>query len=61
MTMIYSVLAQASAAEEGASTRSLLDSIPTDPASLFALALTVGSIGLVIWFGRDRGKGDKQE
>lgn len=46
--------------DEGLSFSDILDSIPTDPASLFTLLLFVGSVGLVIWFGRPKGgKGGK--
>lgn len=49
-----------SAADEGLSFSDVLESIPTDPASLFTLLLFVGSLGLVIWFGRSKGgKGDR--
>jgi hypothetical protein len=47
-------------ADDGLTFSEMLDSIPTDPASLFTILLLLASVGLVIWFGRPKGgKGDK--
>ena len=49
-----------STAEEGLTFSEVLDTLPTDPASIFTILLLVGSLGLVIWFGRPKGgKGGK--
>lgn len=64
MSMLLASLASAatlqSTADEGLTLSEVLDSIPTDPASIFTILLLVGSVGLVVWFGRPKGgKGDK--
>jgi hypothetical protein len=45
---------------DGLTLRDLLDSLPTDPASVFTIALLVGSALLVLWAGRPKGKGGRQ-
>ena len=62
----YSILtalaapAAAQAADEGLSFGEILSDLPTDPASIFTVLLLVGSLLLVLWFGRPKGgKGDK--
>ncbi len=37
--------------------REVVSDLPTDPGSLFALALVVGFFGLLFHFGRERGGG----
>lgn len=47
-----------STADDGLSFGDILDSVPTDPASIFTLLLLVGCFGAVVWFGsRSNGKG----
>lgn len=53
------VFAVAQSADEGL-LDGILESAPTDPASIFALLLIVGVAGAVIWFGRPRGGGGNQ-
>ena len=47
--------AAAQAADDGLSFGEILADLPTDPASIFTLALLIGSLALVLWFGRPRG------
>ncbi|HUF76355.1 MAG TPA: hypothetical protein VMM35_08755, partial [Longimicrobiales bacterium] len=65
MTNIISALASAAALAQtgpdgGLTFGEVLGAIPTDPASIFTVLLLVGSVGLVLWFGRPKGgKGGK--
>jgi hypothetical protein len=43
----------------GLSGQAIFESLPRDPASIFALALVVGGALAVIWFGRPKGGGTK--
>ena len=43
--------------EAGIDGNQILDSLPRDPASIFALLLIVVGAGAVLWFGRPRGSG----
>lgn len=47
-------LARASA-NDGLSFREIVESLPTDLASVVTLVLVLGSLALVIWAGRPRG------
>jgi hypothetical protein len=50
----------AQAADDGLSLGEILSDLPTDPASIFTLLLAIGSVALVLWFGRPKGgKGGK--
>jgi len=42
---------------EGLSATKMFESLPHDPASIFALLLIVGAAGAVMWFGRPKGGG----
>ena len=47
-------------ADDGLTFSDMLAAVPTDPASIFTILLLVGSVGLVLWFGRPKGgKGGK--
>ena len=47
----------ASAQEEGLTLSEVVDSLPTDPASLFTVGLMVVFFGMVLWVGRGGPKG----
>jgi hypothetical protein len=42
---------------EGLTFQDIVASLPTDPVSLFVLAMVAGLVVLVLWTGRPRGKG----
>ncbi len=44
---------------DGLSGREVIESLPGDPASLFAFALVVGAMVAIIWFGRPGGGGTR--
>ena len=46
-------------ADGGLTGNEVLQSLPRDPASIFALILIVASAIAVLWFGRPRGGGTK--
>jgi len=53
------VLAQ-SASDEGLTLREIIDSLPTDPVSVFTLVFVLSCLGLVLWYGgRPGGKGGR--
>lgn len=55
----YAAAAQ-TATEEGLTFSEIVSDLPTDPASITTILLFLGSVGLVIWFGRPKGgKGGK--
>ncbi len=45
--------------DDGLTGNGVLQSLPRDPASIFALILIVASAIAVVWFGRPRGGGTK--
>ena len=47
--------------EEGINGHQILQSLPRDPASIFALLLIVVGAGAVLWFGRPRGSGERTD
>lgn len=55
MNILSSLAAAVQAPNGGFSFRKVLSELPTDPASLFTILLMLGSIGLVVWFGRPKG------
>ncbi len=52
---VPTLLSLVQATRDGLTFREVLSDLPTDPGSLFALALVVGFLGLLLHFGRDRG------
>ena len=44
-------------ADDGLSTAEVVNTLPRDPASIFALLLVLTCAGAVIWFGRPKGGG----
>jgi len=54
---IFAALVQA---EESGAVDSILQSLPSDPASIFALLLVLVVAGAVLWYGRPRGGGGTQ-
>jgi hypothetical protein len=46
-------------AGSGFSMRHIIDTLPTDPASIITLVIAAGAVGLVIWAGKGSGGGDK--
>ena len=53
--MLASASALLQASDEGLTFGDLIAAIPTDPASVFTLLLLLGSVALVLWYGRPRG------
>jgi hypothetical protein len=46
--------------DEGLTFTEILSDLPTDPASIITILLLLGSVALVLWFGRPKGgKGGK--
>lgn len=45
--------------DEGLTSNEVVQSLPRDPASIFALLLIVGCAGAVLWYGRPKGGGNK--
>jgi len=55
MSISYFALALVAQDAEGAfSMHRLLQSLPTDPASIITLLIAAAAVGLVIWTGRSR-------
>ena len=54
---ITSAVLALQSAGEGIDGNQILESLPRDPASIFALLLIVVGAGAVLWFGRPRGGG----
>lgn len=52
MSTLLGIMAQVGSADEGLTFSELIDSLPTDPASIFVLALTALAVAVVIWTGR---------
>jgi len=42
----------------GFSMRHIIDTLPTDPASIITLVIAAGAVGLVIWAGKGKRRGD---
>jgi hypothetical protein len=57
MSTLLGLLAQVGSADEGLTFSELIDSLPTDPASIFVLVVTGFAVAVVFWTGRPRGKG----
>ena len=57
MNSLAPALALIQATEDRSLVRTMMEALPTDPASLFVLALVVGITGLVIYYGRKGGDG----
>lgn len=55
MDTLVPALAVVQASEERSLVRTMINSLPTDPASLFVLALVLGATILVIVYGRKDG------
>lgn len=60
-TPIAAVPAVVQSADDGTALSGILRHLPTDPASLVALALVIGSIVLVIVAGRSKKSGGGKE
>ena len=58
--LVPAVLALQSGEERGLGSR-MVDSLPRDPASIFALLLIVVCAGAVLWYGRPRGGGQRTD
>lgn len=52
---ILAVTATAQLADNGLTLDEVVEALPTDPASLFAIFLLLGSVVLVLWSGRSKG------
>lgn len=58
MTMyILPALVALQSADEGLTGSDIIQGLPRDPVSIFALLLIVVGAGAVLWFGRPRGGG----
>ena len=58
MNTLVPALAVIQGSEGGSLLRTMIDAIPTDPASLFVLALLVGVTGVVIYYGTRNGENE---
>lgn len=56
MNSLFAIVALIQAAQEQSTFSNILHSLPSDPASLFTLALVVGVTVLVVVAGRSSGK-----
>ena len=63
MNTLVPALAVIQASEDRSLFGTMIDAIPTDPAALFILAVVVGGVALVIYFGTKGGQneGGKKE
>ena len=59
--MYLSAIVALAQSADGGRLDSVVDTLPTDPASIFALLLILVASGAVLWFGRPRGGGDGKE
>lgn len=48
-----------SATEDGLTLREVVADLPSDPASLFTIALFLGAVIFVLWSGRSGGQGGR--
>lgn len=48
------LLAAQSRTDDGLTLHEVAESLPSDPASIFALCLFMGSVALVVWAGRGK-------
>ncbi len=58
MSTLVPALAAIQASEGGSLLGTMIDAIPTDPASLFVLVLVVGITGVVIFYGTRGGNNE---
>lgn len=60
-TLIHAVAVSAlfQDADGGQTSEGFLQSLPRDPASIFALLLIIVGAGAVMWFGRPKGNGSE--
>lgn len=56
-TYMLSALVALQSADEGLTGSEIIQGLPRDPVSIFALLLIVVGAGAVLWFGRPRGSG----
>jgi hypothetical protein len=61
MNTLTPALAAIQAPEGGSLLGTMIDAIPTDPASLFIIALLVGITGVVIYFGTKSGEKEDEK
>ncbi|MHB1191923.1 MAG: hypothetical protein ACYC6F_02660 [Longimicrobiales bacterium] len=61
MNTLAPALAVIQASEGGSLLGTMIDAIPTDPASLFILALLVGITGVVIYYGTRSGEKEDEK
>ena len=57
--ILFPAILALQSADQGLTANEVVESIPRDPASIFALVLIVGCSLAVIWFGRPRGGGTR--
>jgi hypothetical protein len=55
MSVSYAFALLLQSSEDGLTWQEIVDSIPTDPASVFAIVLVLACVSLVVWFGRPGG------
>lgn len=56
-TYLLSAIVALQSADEGLSANEIVQGLPRDPVSIFALMLIVVGAGAVLWYGRPRGSG----
>lgn len=56
-TYLLSAIVALQSADEGLTANEIVQGLPRDPVSIFALLLIVVGAGAVLWFGRPRGSG----
>lgn len=58
-THILLAIVALQSADDGLTGSEILQGLPRDPVSIFALLLLVVGAGAVLWFGRPRGSGSR--
>jgi hypothetical protein len=56
-TYLLPVVVALQSADDGLTANEIIQGLPRDPVSIFALLLIVVGAGAVLWFGRPRGGG----
>lgn len=56
-TYLLPALVALQSADEGLTANEIVQGLPRDPVSIFALMLIVVGAGAVLWYGRPRGSG----
>lgn len=59
MFTVLGIAVALQAADNGLTIAEVIADLPKDPASIFAICLLLGSMALVLWAGRPKGKGGR--